>query len=98
MNCSSHVASFTYFISADADPDAFFRIVSQLLFSNTTPFKVVMIRASDDALDIQVELRGVDASVADSIRRKLQRLSCVADVECIANDQCHLTSVDDQRL
>jgi hypothetical protein len=74
------VTAFVYVILADSDPDVLVRVASLLLLSNRLPFSVGLVRLVGDLVQIRAELRSISAATAESIRRKLVQLSCVADV------------------
>ncbi len=73
--------SASFSILADADPDVLLRVASQLLLSNVAPYKLALTRMTNDSVQIDAELRGVSATTAESIRRKLLQLSCTETVE-----------------
>ncbi len=72
--------SFIYRIVADADPDVLLRTASQLLLANRAPYRVAMSPSKGDSVIIDAELRDISELVAESIRRKLRQLTCVASV------------------
>ena len=73
--------AFTFRILADAEPDVLLRVASQLLLSNVAPYAVAMSHVQPGSVHIDAELRGISASMAESIRRKLSQLSCTLTVE-----------------
>jgi hypothetical protein len=77
---ASEVRRFKYVVTADAEPDALLRVVSQLLLTNTLPQKVLMTRPTPETVVIEVELVGVSAYAAESVQRKLSQLSCAESV------------------
>lgn len=70
-----------FHIEADADPDAFFRIVGLLNLANRCPSKVSsMLLEPEGTLIMQVRIDAVDAAPAEALRRKLYQLTCMRDV------------------
>ena len=72
---------FEFHIRADPDPDVLSRIANQLLFANTAPWHLDLAHGADGVLTVRVEMRGIAAAVAESIRRKLMQLTCIVDIE-----------------
>jgi hypothetical protein len=81
IDASHPVNSFTLVVIADANPDVLLRAATQLLLSNTAPYRVLMTRASDACVRIEATLSGVAPATAESIRRKLLQLSCTESVQ-----------------
>ncbi len=72
---------FAYRITGYSDPDMLLRIASQLLLSNRLPNKLLMVQETSDTVLIEIEVDGISASIAESIRRKLQQLNCVDSIQ-----------------
>ena len=77
----SPITQCSFFVVADADSDALLRVASQLLLSNTAPHRLVLTRSCGEMLQIEAQVLGISTAAANSIRRKLQQLSCVAKVD-----------------
>ena len=69
-------AVFTYDIRADVEPDVLARVAGICNLANVSPLRVSYARNAGD-VHMTVELDGISAATADSIRRKLLQLTCV---------------------
>ena len=69
-------AVFSYDIRADIEPDVLARVSGICNLANVSPRRVNYLREAD-GVRIDVELDGIGAATADSIRRKLLQLTCV---------------------
>lgn len=74
---------FRFKVVADADPDVLGRVANQLNIANTAPASATLGRREDGTILIEIELRSISDSVADSIQRKLTQLTCVLSVETV---------------
>jgi len=72
---------YVYSLEADPDPDVLSRVAAVCNLANVAPRRVSLERCADQRVTIGVELDGISASTADSIRRKLLQLTCVTSVE-----------------
>jgi hypothetical protein len=73
--------AFVFHVVADSDADVLLRVASLLLLSNRAPFRLTLTQPSPDTVLIEAHLRGITRTTAESIRRKLQQLSCTETVE-----------------
>ena len=71
---------YAYSVEADPDPDVLARIAGVCNIANIAPRAVHFERTSEDRVKIRIDLDGISASTADSIRRKLLQLTCVSAV------------------
>jgi hypothetical protein len=71
---------FIYTVEADIQPDVLLRVASQLLLTNTLPEKVVLTHSAAQTVIIEITLAGINAHIADAVRRKLAQLSCTISV------------------
>ena len=71
---------FAYRIEADAEPDVLARIAGICNLANVAPRRVNLDRDERGVVIVEVDLDGISASTADSIRRKLLQLTCVTSV------------------
>lgn len=71
---------YVYWLEADPDPDVLSRVAGVCNLANVAPRRVTLERAADERVNIGIELDGISASTADSIRRKLLQLTCVTSV------------------
>lgn len=65
---------------ADADADTLARIANVILLANTLPWRVLLNRVGAE-VHMEIELRDVEDSIAERIRRKLMQLTCVTEIE-----------------
>jgi acetolactate synthase regulatory subunit len=72
-------AVFAYEISADPEPDVLARVAGICNLANVAPRQVKLTRDTDE-VRISVQLDFISDATADSIRRKLQQLTCVNSV------------------
>jgi hypothetical protein len=72
-------AVFAYDIRADVEPDVLARVAGICNLANVSPLRVNYERNAGD-VHMRVELDGISAATADSIRRKLLQLTCVSAV------------------
>lgn len=72
---------YSYAITADADADGFARVASIFNLANTAPRSVVLRRAEDDTVYMDVTIGPLKEMIADMIRRKTGQLTCVTSVE-----------------
>ncbi len=68
---------FAYRIEADAEPDVLARIAGICNLANVAPLRVNLQRSAQGGVEVDIELDGISAATADSIRRKLLQLTCV---------------------
>jgi hypothetical protein len=70
----------TIHVTADASADTLARIANVVLLANVLPSRV-SLQTQGDEVRLQIELRDVEASVVERIRRKLMQLTCVMALE-----------------
>ena len=71
---------FAYRIEADAEPDVLARIAGICNLANSPPRRVALERTAGGGVLMEIDLDGISSHTADSIRRKLQQLTCVTSV------------------
>lgn len=71
---------FTYAIRTEVEPDVLARVAGLCNLANVTPWRVSLAR-EDQFVAIEIMLDGISTATAESIRRKLLQLTCVASVE-----------------
>lgn len=71
---------FAYRVEADAEPDVLARIAGICNLANVAPRRVTLDRLDRVSVLVEIELDGISAATADSIRRKLLQLTCVNGV------------------
>ena len=69
-------AVFSYDIRADVEPDVLARVAGVCNLANVSPLRVSYARTPGE-VHMTIELDGISAATADSIRRKLLQLTCV---------------------
>lgn len=67
---------FAYDIRADVEPDVLARVSGICNLANVSPLRVNYVREAAE-VRMTVELDGISAATADSIRRKLLQLTCI---------------------
>lgn len=67
---------FCYDIRADVEPDVLARVSGICNLANVSPLRVSYERVAAE-VHMAIELDGISAATADSIRRKLLQLTCV---------------------
>jgi|SRR5450432_2287735 len=72
---------FFFEIEADADPDVFGRIANLFNLANVAPLSASLRRPSSGEVRVSVSLSLVSRHAAESIRRKLDQLTCITSVE-----------------
>jgi hypothetical protein len=72
--------AYGFEIIADADPDTLIRFAAQFVLSNKLPDRFDFSRIADGRVKATVELSGITDTLAESIRRKLEQLSCTETV------------------
>jgi hypothetical protein len=68
---------YAFSVDADPDPDVLSRIAAVCNLANVAPRRLSFERNADAGVQVSIELDGISASTADSIRRKLMQLTCV---------------------
>ena len=88
LDCSaeSHDVVYSFAILADPEPNAFARVANSFNLANVAPLSVTLVRTGTGNLQITVDLSDIRATTADSIRRKLEQLTCVTRVELRSTD------------
>jgi hypothetical protein len=79
-DAASEGKTYAYSVEADPDPDVLSRVAGVCNLANVAPRRVSLERGADQRVKIDVQLDGISASTADSIRRKLLQLTCVTSV------------------
>ena len=67
-------------VTADADADALARIANVILLANVPPWRVLLYTEGAE-VRVDIELRDIEESVVERIRRKLMQLTCVTALE-----------------
>jgi hypothetical protein len=68
-------------LRADADPDVLFRIAAQLNLLNCAPVRFILAQGAEDDVQVEVHIVGCSEASIDLVCRKLDRLTCVYEVE-----------------
>src|SRR6266550_5197076 len=73
------VSQFRFVIEADCEPQVFARVAGIFNIANVAPLGATLARGSSSTLAIAVTIE-IGRSAAESIRRKLEQLTCVVSV------------------
>ena len=79
--CDHTSADYSFVITADADPDAFSRVANVLTLANVSPWELTLRRERNNTLLIVVQIGPIRHVIADMIRRKTSKLTCINSVD-----------------
>jgi hypothetical protein len=77
---------YCFRVKADAEPDVLARVASIFNIANAAPHRATLLRDSPDVVNMSIAIELSGAAMADSIRRKLEQLTCVICVELMVDE------------
>jgi hypothetical protein len=79
-------ATYEFEIEGDADPNVLALVSNLACLVNVAPRSCRMLRTAEHRVAIWIELEGIGRAKANSIKRKLEQLTCIDAVTLIERD------------